>query len=204
MVPVLSCVSLSLSAAVTTRAAGEAGLQQPAAAAAPEQQPTPPAAASIAAVVAAPEDPSSGPDDEFDYSAELEAASAAAGEDAAASDASPSPRSPMLPPPPPVDDSPGHIREYLATVCQALLESLPGGVLPARIQPAQVCSSRGSYYHQLAPSLLSGSQKTLLHGPKNISECTRQCGTQQQQHVATGRHHVVPGSMVCLWAKGTV
>lgn len=79
-------------------------------------------------------------DDEFDYSAELEASSAAATAADAAAAASPqqSPRSPMLPPPPPVDDSSAHIREYLSTVCGALLEALPEGVLPARIQPAQV------------------------------------------------------------------
>jgi hypothetical protein len=79
-------------------------------------------------------------DDEFDYSAELEAASAAVtAADAAAASPQQSPRSPMLPPPPPVDDSPAHIREYLSTVCGALLEALPDGTLPARIQPAQVC-----------------------------------------------------------------
>ena len=113
--------------AALLQCAGDAGLRQ-------QQQPA----------AAPPSGPASTPDDEFDYSAELDAAAAAAAaEDAATSDASPSPRSPMLPPPPPVDDSPGHIREYLATVSEALLESLPGGALPARIQPAQVscCAS---------------------------------------------------------------
>lgn len=88
-------------------------------------------------------------DDEFDYSAELEAASVAiaAADTTDAADGQPSPqqspRSPMLPPPPPVDDSAAHIKEYLSTVCEALLETLPDGALPAWIQPAQVCGVGG-------------------------------------------------------------
>lgn len=82
-------------------------------------------------------------DDEFDYSAELDAAAADEGvaADATAAAVSPqqSPRAPLLPPPPPpVDDSPAHVQEYLSTVCTALLDSLPEGALPDRIQPAQV------------------------------------------------------------------
>jgi hypothetical protein len=57
---------------------------------------------------------------------------------AAASSPLQSPRSPPV-----VDDSPAHVQEYLSTVCEALLTSLPGGALPSRIQPTQVGSAPG-------------------------------------------------------------
>lgn len=83
-------------------------------------------------------------DDEFDYSAELEAAASsptAAVANAALPDASSSPqqspRSPLTPAPIPVDDSSAHITEYLGAVCCELLLTLPAGKLPERIQPLQ-------------------------------------------------------------------
>lgn len=101
------------------------------------------AATTAAADVEQPQAAAGAEDDEFDYSAELDAAAAdeAVAVDATAAAASPqqSPRASLLPPlPPPVDDSAAHVQEYLSTVCTALLESLPEGALPDRIQPAQV------------------------------------------------------------------
>jgi len=84
-------------------------------------------------------------DDEFDYSAELEAAASSptaavvdtAAPDVGSSSPQQSPRSPLTPAPIPVDDSSAHITEYLGAVCRELLLTLPGGKLPERIQPLQ-------------------------------------------------------------------